>query len=312
MNGVTGVAKDYKQLTRDEAWAVMEEFLAERQPALDKLRSSLSADGIDPDQLLDDSVESLTGLWAWIKPQLRSQEQAPGGFDGWLPTWNRHDLRGDAGERTLSYETVLLLDGVVTYISRVIMKANPDARWTIGTDGPKSFVYHEPLIVTRRETQPAFAVAGQARRFLLGEESLDDTFTQDVLDWHMPKRSPRELEWAADLARMKAEDPEMFEPDSPVEAFYVEGRDPEDPKSEDVDVHFTDLVGGYSYDLLDDAAAEIETLDGVRWTHHYDRGAILLATDWTPQKVEAWFTNYLVSHIPAEDYDDAFGPWRPK
>lgn len=54
--------KYYAELTKREAASALEEFLAEREPALELLRTRLLVEGQDPDTLLNGTPRSLVPL----------------------------------------------------------------------------------------------------------------------------------------------------------------------------------------------------------------------------------------------------------
>jgi hypothetical protein len=71
---------DYSELTKRQAGSALEEFLAERAPALERFREALSADGRDPDAMLDGTPPGLVRCEKWAASNLSHQE-APGVTD---------------------------------------------------------------------------------------------------------------------------------------------------------------------------------------------------------------------------------------
>lgn len=74
----------YEWMTQSEAAEALEEFLTERPAGLAHLRSVLAGHGLDPEVVLDGTVDSVAPVWEWITAQIaaygadpRSLEQDP-------------------------------------------------------------------------------------------------------------------------------------------------------------------------------------------------------------------------------------------
>ncbi|AOT02026.1 hypothetical protein [Arthrobacter sp. U41] len=63
----------YRWMTKRQAAAALQEYLAERPAALQLLRAELTAHGLDPDPMLDGTTASLIPLWRWIAARLLTQ-----------------------------------------------------------------------------------------------------------------------------------------------------------------------------------------------------------------------------------------------
>ncbi|MEC5198499.1 hypothetical protein RCH21_000707 [Arthrobacter sp. PL16] len=68
--------KYYSQLTKRQATSALEEFLAERAPALEQFRQALSGDGQDLDAMLDGTTQGLIPLWSWVLNQITGPDDA--------------------------------------------------------------------------------------------------------------------------------------------------------------------------------------------------------------------------------------------
>jgi hypothetical protein len=67
-------------MTKAQSEAAFQEYLNERQPALERLRQALADNSQDPDALLDGSIESPVPLWRWILAHATGAD-APGTTD---------------------------------------------------------------------------------------------------------------------------------------------------------------------------------------------------------------------------------------
>jgi hypothetical protein len=106
----------YHAMSKVEAAAALEVFLRERPLALRRLEQRLRQAGEDPDRLLDGSPESLTPLWLWTREGLSPRGDGPQRMDSW-PTWLRHTV--DV-ERSLSEDSIALIDGLTSYLCQVV------------------------------------------------------------------------------------------------------------------------------------------------------------------------------------------------
>lgn len=135
--------KYYPQPTEREATSALEEFLAERAPALVRLREMLPTDGQDPDTMLDRTTQGLFPLCDRVLGQVQGPE-APAAthrtavpHEEW-PSWERFTTKN---EKVLSYESIQLLDGFVFYLVRVVEDQAPRAQWQIGQHPNKRYPF---------------------------------------------------------------------------------------------------------------------------------------------------------------------------
>lgn len=171
---------NYRDLTEQGAAAAFEEFMAERGPALDRLRDRMAADGVYPSELLDGSVGSLVPLWRWVLTHLTKRDD-PGATDPAMvpreqwPSWERYTWEE---EPVLSLESLLLLDGVVSCLAAVVTDRAPTARWEVAHHKVKRYEFNNhPVLVGDggiHNFLPALPLV-EARATLLGvRQSPDD------------------------------------------------------------------------------------------------------------------------------------------
>lgn len=121
----------YHEMSKAEAAVALEEFLREGPPALHRLEHRLREAGEDVDRLLDGSPESLAPLWRWTRENLSPRGDGPQRVDAW-PTWLRDTV--DV-ERLLSEDSISLVNGLTSYLCRVVERRAPQAEWRVDTTG---------------------------------------------------------------------------------------------------------------------------------------------------------------------------------
>jgi len=272
--------KRYEDLTKQEAAAALTEFLAERDPALAALRQRLGADG--QEHLLDETVESLVPLWRWAKSRLRPQQAGgdpPAG--GSTPTWLRHYI---GTEPTLSRESLELVDGLVSYLCRVIERGAPHAQWQVGHHRIKSYIWqNQPVLAAEgREYQLAQTVAGTARGQASGQWPSDDEKLARAATAIIDALNGADEEDAAD-------DEPVVEVDDLGEDA-VRGREFEVALREDVAHEHSRTVDR----LVKKLAAE----EGVTRAFREDREILLVtAPNWDADRLRDWVVRYFEAHI---------------
>lgn len=275
----------YINMTQAQAAAAFQEFLEERGPALARLRKRLAADGKDPDTFLDGTPESLVPLWRWVLSRLTGPD-APGATDpasvpreAW-PSWERHTTDE---ERVLSFESVALLDGLVSYLAAMVRDHAPLARWEIARDSRKRYFYNNrPVLVSGTGEDhnflPGFPVTS-ARAALLGvRESPDDAIAAYARE--LIGRLNEPVEGTV----------EVGEPEPPFEAEDTSG----EPGGYNLEI---DLGDEAAHDLSDDIDRLVLELAGQYGVHEVireDRKIILVrAPLWSKDELEAWVSQRL-------------------
>lgn len=79
----------YEDMSPSQAAEALEEFLAERDPALEQLRSAMTPDGLDPQVMLDGTLDSVAQVWEWITGRAAELGVAPWSLrqDPTRPSW---------------------------------------------------------------------------------------------------------------------------------------------------------------------------------------------------------------------------------
>lgn len=275
---------NYRDLTKAEATAALQEFLDERAPALSRLQERLGADGLNPDALLDGTPESLVPLWRWLLSSLTGLD-APGATDpasareAW-PSWERYTTEE---EQVLSLESLTLLDGLVSYLVAVIRHHAPLARWEIAHHRVKRYQFNNhPVLVSGTGEIHHFLPelpAVDARAALLGiRESPDDTMAEYA----------RELIDQLNQAEGVTAEPRIPEPLVEVEDIRDE------PGGYDFEIGLGDQLAHERSDDVDRLVRELSAEDGVKKVLREDRDMILVrAPSWRTDKLQAWILQRL-------------------
>ncbi|WP_323960985.1 hypothetical protein GC088_04795 [Arthrobacter sp. JZ12] len=281
----------YLNQTKAQAAASLQEFLDERDGALEYLRKSLSAAGRSAEESLDGTVESLVPLWQWILAQLQRPE-APGATapasvpaEQW-PSWERYT---EEEERVLSMESVRLLDGLVSYLAQVVQQHAPGARWAVARHRVKRYAFNNhPVLVSDHTDAHIFlpsVPAGNARAVLLGmRESPADRiaeYANAVIEDLNPSQEATSEEALTSEPLVEVED---------LGENFLRGRELELGIREDIAHEHSRTV--------DRLAKELKKQDGITGVVREDREVLLVQTStWTPAQLEQWAVSYLTSKL---------------
>lgn len=265
----------YQRLSQAEAEAALEEFLAEREPALRRLEESVGTDVV-----LDRSVESLTPLWLWVKDRIARSEPRSGVTS--QPTWSRF-ARGSA--EPLSGEGQLVIDGLISYVADVIQTAVPDVEWVLNPEPhPRSFHRNQPSLQRGQWFTPvADVVANQGRRLMLDQPPKDRALEDLVRVWLMTMTDPQSDPVApaddelVDVVDLRLEDGDRHRPSDP-----------------DFEIGLDDWLAGTHPKLLTTLRKALSKEPGVVKVVEEDREVLLVhAPDWDQERLTAWVSRRL-------------------
>ena len=124
----------YEWMTARQAADALDAYLAERGPALERLRAALAEHGLEPDEMLDGSLYSLSPLWAWISARASELgvDPRPLAEDPTRPAWPSWARHGKLVDPHPPAATIALLDGFVSYLGQLVGDAAPEATWQVG------------------------------------------------------------------------------------------------------------------------------------------------------------------------------------
>lgn len=136
------VESPWPELSRAEAQAYLDTFVAETPQRRAALRDLVRRGGEFDASELDESPESLTPLWAWarrrfayhpeydwtaLRPRRLGAEDLPPLTE--LPSWVGGDIRDSA---RFTPDTLWLIDMVTRELAVVLQRMNPQAEWRVG------------------------------------------------------------------------------------------------------------------------------------------------------------------------------------
>lgn len=260
----------YDMLSPAEAEAALEEFVAERAPALRMLQ-----DQVGSDVVLDRTVESLVPLWRWMTPRLT---KASGEHDtGRRPTWSRYGL---GSSEVLSDECLPLVDGLVSYVARVVQTRFPQVGWVLDTDPhPRYLDQNKPALAWASwRVAAADVVSNACRRWLLKGTQDDERLANAVRFW-LTSLTDAEGQPAAESGD------ELFE----VVDLRAEDGDRHSRRNPDFEIGLDDSLAGTHPKLLATLRKALSTEPGVVKVVEEDREVLLVhAPDWDEQRLTDW------------------------
>ncbi|MGM9473483.1 hypothetical protein ACS5PJ_15950 [Pseudarthrobacter sp. YS3] len=282
---------NYINMTTAQAETAFQEYLNEREPALERLRQSLAADGQDSDSLLDGTVESLVPLWRWILSHL-SRGDAPGATapgsvprDGW-PSWERNLYEE---QKTLSLESLFLLDGLVSYLGAVVQERAPSAQWIIARHRIKRYhLNNHPVLVSgtgeNHNFLPGLPMV-HAHGSLTGfRESPDDTMADYA----------RSLIEELNRGENPADD-DMAEDEPIVE---VEDLGDDELRGRELEMSLREDIANEHNRVVDRMIKALKLEDGIARVIREDREVLLVATPfWSTTRMEQWVAGYLKENV---------------
>jgi hypothetical protein len=281
----------YHEMNKAEAAAALEEFLRERAPALRRLEQRLHGDGVDPGQLLDGSPESLAALWKWARRHLAAR-QGEAQLAGSWPSWLRY---GSGPELLLSDDSIDLVDGLTSYLCRVVELGAPQAVWRVGHDPVRNYGEENRPVLGRGRAEFALSeyAAARARQHLRGSHP-------DLQPPGLRPLAPPEDDNLTVLARSLitklggGEEAVVVGSSEPlVAAARVGGGDAE------WELALSDEVAFEHSDLVDELVAALRQEPGIGEASREDRETILLrVSGWSGGSLEAWVRNFLQGHRP--------------
>ncbi len=240
--------------------------------------------------MLDGTVESLVPLWGWILARLTgptssgATDPASVPWEAW-PSWERYTREE---ERVLSFESLVLLDGLVSYLAVVIRDHAPSARWETARHRIKRYAYNNhPVLVSENTDSHIFlpaVPAGDARAVLLGmRESPDDRIAQYA-------RAAID-----DLSKEEEEAPAVMEDEPLVEVEDLGG---DALRGRELQVSLREDIAHEHSRVVDRMARTLAKEDGITSVVREDRELLLVATPhWTTAQLQEWVTGYLEAKL---------------
>jgi hypothetical protein len=271
---------NYWSLSDAEAAAALQEFLDERGPALERFRQALEADGQDLDVVLDDTVKSLRPLWSWVMSVVTEREtEAMELAAVEAPSWLRYCV---GNKPTLSRESVVIVDGLVSYVCRVVERSAPHARWRVGKSPTKSWVW---------ENHPVLAVGDDG--WALGE--LVQRTAQPTGGRIRSQDNALALRVKAFIDQLNRTHSDTGG-DEPLVEVEDLGEDP--LRGRELEVSLREDIAHDHSRVVDRMVKNLAKEDGITGVIREDREVLLVATpSWDTNRLEEWVTRYLEAKI---------------
>lgn len=267
-------------MTPHQAAVALQEYLTERVPALERLRSTLTAHRVDPDGLLDGTAGSTAPVWEWITARVTEYGLDPRPLDadptrpGWN-SWARHESLVDPHPPA---ESLALIDGFVSYLGQVITAAVPEAQWRIGRHRLGDYpMLNRPML------------AADSHQIFLPALPLYSAYQS------AQGRDPMSGgEMAAHVHRtitaLRGDGPEAEAADEPLVTVVAE-----------VDCFDVGLRPDIAlrHDLVQRLADELADRDGVEHVHRYGPAVLVVsAPPWDETRLKLWCTLWLQRNLP--------------
>jgi hypothetical protein len=274
---------DYKGLDPAAAALALHEFLDERGPALERFRDSLVADGQDPDEVLDGTVESLRRVWPWVKSMLTGGGAGGGATTepnaGNAPSWLRYSL-GNIPE--LSPASISIVDGLISYVCQVVQQSAPAARWRVGHLPVGSYVWQNHPVLAVSDTGWALGEMVQRSTHPTGGRILSP-------DAELALRIAAVIDNLNQIPGDAAGDEPFIE----VEDL---GADPQ--RGRELELSLREDLAHRHTQVVDRMVRNLAKEDGITGVIREDREVVLVATaTWQPARLHEWATRYLEHNI---------------
>ncbi|MFI7496275.1 hypothetical protein ACH9D2_16355 [Kocuria sp. M4R2S49] len=271
----------YELMAARQADDALDAYLAERAPALQRLRTALAGHGRDPDKMLDGSVYSASPLWAWINARVAQLGVDPRTLtddptrSSW-PSWARHGRLVDPHPPA---ETIALVDGFASYLGQIISDAAPEAGWQVGdhviADHP---LLNYPVLASDHHQiflpgMPLYSVyqSAHGRDPMSGAEMLA----------HLHRS----------IDALNGEGPEAATIEEPLVTVVAE--------LDCFDVGLREDIPAQHPDVVEHLIAELCDRDGVASVHRYGPAALVVdVADWDELRLKLWCTLWLQRHLP--------------
>lgn len=269
--------KSYTEMSKQEAAAALQEFLQERPRSLQQLTRSLAARA-EENVHLDGTVESLVPLWRWVKSVLTERTTETAESDASTsPTWLRY---GIGAEPTLSPESIAVIDGVISYLCRVVEQGAPEAQWRVGYHRIKSYMWqNHPVLARDSEEVPlADLVPGVARGQASGRRPSDDDKLARMA--------------AAVIDALNGTEEETAAEDEPL--IEVEDLGEDELRGRELEVSLREDVAHEYSRMVDRMVKNLAKEDGITGVIREDREVLLVTTPgWNTAQLQEWVTRYL-------------------
>lgn len=183
-------------------------------------------------------------------------------------------------EPTLSPESVAIVNGVISYLCRVVEQGAPGAQWRVGHHRIKSYMWqNHPVVVHDSEEVPLAAlVPGIARGQANGQLPSDDD---------KPERMA-----AAVIKGLNGINEETVVEDEPL--IEVEDLGEDALRGRELEVSLREDIAHEYSRMVDHMVKNLAKEDGITGVIREDREVLLVTTpSWNTTQLQEWVTRYL-------------------
>ena len=271
----------YEVMDAKRAADALDAYLAERDPALHRLRAALAGHGLDPSEMLEGSVYSVSPLWAWITVRAAELGTAAHALaeDPTRPEWPSWARHGRLEDPHPPVATITLVDGFASYLGQVLRAAAPQATWRVGEhimadhpllNYPVLGTDHHHLFLPGLPLYSAYQSA-HGRPAMSGTEMLAHTRrTIDALNGKGPEAAALQEPLVTVVAELDC-----------------------------FDVGLREDIPAAHPGLVEHLVAELCDRDGVASVHRYGPAALVVDVEgWDELRVKMWCTLWLQRHLP--------------
>jgi hypothetical protein len=196
------------------------------------------------------------------------------------PSWLRYCV---GNKPNLSQESVVIIDGLVSYVCRVVERGAPAARWRAGHKPAKGWVW---------ENHPVLAVGDDG--WALGE--LVQRSAQPIGGRIRSEENALALRVKAFIDQLNRAGGHITEADEPLVEVEDLGEDPLRGRELEVALR-EDIAHKYSR-LVDRMAENLAKENGITGVIREDREILLVGTySWESERLEEWVLRFLARKV---------------
>ncbi|HYQ84354.1 MAG TPA: hypothetical protein VEP28_10180 [Rubrobacter sp.] len=203
--------------------------------------------------------------------------ETPGAEASTSPTWLRY---GIGTEPTLSADSIAIIDGVISYLCRVVEQGAPEARWRVGYNRIRSYMWqNHPVLAHDNEEVPLpHLVPGLARGQASGRLPSDDDKLARIA--------------VAVIDALNGINEESAAEDEPL--VEVEDLGDDELRGRELEVSLREDVAHEYSRMVDRMVKNLAKEDGITGVVREDREVLLVTTPgWNTAQLQEWVTRYL-------------------
>ncbi|MFF0945540.1 hypothetical protein ACFYE2_15135 [Kocuria sp. CPCC 205300] len=271
----------YESMDATQAADALDAYLAEREAALLQLRAALTDHGLNPGEMLDGSVYSISPLWVWITARAAELGVDPRTLaeDPTRPTWPSWARHGRLVDPHPPASTIALIDGFASYLADVLTAQVPEAAWQVGHHRIADYpMLHYPVLAA--DSHEIFLPAMPLYSAYQSAHGRDPMSGTEMLA-HVRRT----------ITALRGEGPAATTAEDPAVTVVAEVGCFDVGLRADIAEHHPEVVEQMIHELCD--------RDGVESVHRYGPAALVVdAPEWDQTRLKLWATMWLQRHLP--------------